>query len=103
MENNTVSMHRRAKMQLFQFPPEEQEEITRAIESIADPDPDKWPKGKVSKIDAPAGVVETPGDIYVLRVNPQILVIFQLTGARTVLILDVVLRDKVLAFVPKVG
>ena len=96
MENSKVSMNWAANMGLFGFPPEDREQITRAIESIAEPDPDKWPKGKVFKLDM-------PGNVYVLHVNPKIRVIFQLTEKRTVQILDIVLRDTLLTFSSKVG
>jgi hypothetical protein len=103
MENNKVSMQRRAKMVLFEFSPEDRERILHAIEAIAETDADKWPKGKVYKVDTSPGAVATRGDVYVLRVDPQIRVIFQLTEEKTILILDIVLRDTLLMFAPKVG
>jgi hypothetical protein len=94
VDNDEVSMHWMANMALLGFPPEERDEITRAIESIAEPNPDHWPRVKVFKLDL-------PGDVYILHVNPKIRVIFQLTEKRTVQILDMVLRETLLTFASK--
>ena len=86
MENGKVRFHQRARLVMMALTPEDKDLVLHAVKSLGESSPHQWPEGKVSKLD-------TPEDVYVLRVNPKIRVLFRLTEDRAVKMLDVVFRD----------
>ena len=91
MENGKIDIHRRANTAIFALAPEDRELVLRAIKSMGELSPDRWPRNAVHKLSATEAT-------YVLRVNQVIRVLFRLTAEHTVEILDVVLRDTLESF-----